>query len=47
MQELLKMTLEAYKTGYLVSNDTISESNWDFYSSIFFAMTVVTTIGKT
>ncbi|KAK2165145.1 hypothetical protein LSH36_54g05031 [Paralvinella palmiformis] len=45
MQELLKMTLEAYKTGYLVSNDTISESNWDFYSSIFFAMTVVTTIG--
>jgi len=35
--------VQLYKVGF--SNETGSETNWDYYNSIFFATTVLSTIG--
>ncbi|MEE6494080.1 hypothetical protein FKM82_017012 [Ascaphus truei] len=47
LEQLVKVITEAVKQGiYPLGNESISKhSNWDFSSSIFFAGTVVTTIG--
>ncbi|XP_041354264.1 potassium channel subfamily K member 16-like [Gigantopelta aegis] len=45
LELFIKNVIQAYDQGVLVTYNTSSESNWDIASSIFFAITVVTTIG--
>ncbi|XP_046551839.1 potassium channel subfamily K member 16-like [Haliotis rubra] len=37
--------MAAYDQGVLVTTNTTSKDNWDFFSSLLFSLTIVTTIG--
>ena len=38
--------ITAYDAGVVATSDTSSETNWDYGSSLLFALTVITSIGK-
>ena len=46
LSTFIKAILSAYDAGVISTSDTSSESNWDFASSFFFSLTVVTSIGE-
>ena len=42
----INKVLTAYQNGVFNTNETSRATQWDYSSSLFFAMTVTTTIGK-
>ena len=45
MNSIVIAVISAYDNGVIATSNSSSEPNWDVVSSIFFAVTVVTTIG--
>ncbi len=45
MDELIQMVVSAYEQGFLMSNDSTTDSTWDIDNAAFFSATVITTIG--
>ncbi|XP_046551834.1 potassium channel subfamily K member 16-like isoform X2 [Haliotis rubra] len=41
----IRKAMAAYKQGVLVTTNTTSKDNWDFFSCLLFSLTIVTTIG--
>ena len=47
VDKLIKVAITAYDSGILATNNvTTSSTTWDVPNSIFFAATVITTIGN-
>lgn len=45
LQTFIRQVLTAYDNGVFTTNETQSATQWDYSNSLFFAMTVTTTIG--
>ena len=46
LSTFVRSIISAYDAGVIATSDTSSESNWDYGASLFFSMTVITSIGK-
>lgn len=46
LENFLEKVLQANKYGISILPNSSASSNWDFASSLFFANTLVTTVGK-
>ena len=46
LDEFIAAVIHAYKRGVVAIGNSTMEPNWSFGQSLFFAATVITTIGK-
>ena len=46
LDDLIRVITDAYDQGILATNSTSDEVTWNAETSIYFAVTVVTTIGN-
>ena len=46
LSNFAQAVITAYDAGVIATSDTSSETNWDYPSSLLFALTVITSIGK-
>ena len=46
LAQFAQAVIDAYKAGIFTSQKKQNDSNWDYDSAVFFAVSVITSIGK-